>query len=162
MIPIEGVSREEWLEVAPFWHPVKQPAVVKNWEQAELLLKVGSKYDLQPVLHAADAYITANVGKLKNQPWNDVHIWKWVVLADQSCLQTCLPLLAKQAVMVDRVGCSEAGNLQSLSAPTLRQLLTVLSCKHVETKCTTCNCDRSHSVVLQWNCTACRRCNATL
>jgi hypothetical protein len=33
VIPVEGVSRMEWLEVAPVWHPLKRPAVVTNWEQ---------------------------------------------------------------------------------------------------------------------------------
>jgi hypothetical protein len=44
VVPAEGVSKQEWLQVAPFWHPVKPAAVVTDHlsapgEQAELLLK---------------------------------------------------------------------------------------------------------------------------
>jgi hypothetical protein len=153
VIPVEGVSKQEWLQVAPFWYPVKPAAVVADWEQAELLLKVGSMFDLQPVLQAADAFIAANASKHLTGKQPEAAIWKWVVLADKSCLRDSVPVLSKLAVFLDRAGCSAADKLQSLSAVTLREFVRVLSSKQSEIYCSYCKCERVHSLNTSKCCT---------
>jgi hypothetical protein len=38
VIPMEGLAKQQWLAVAPFWHPIHPAAVVDTWDEAELLL----------------------------------------------------------------------------------------------------------------------------
>jgi hypothetical protein len=64
MIPIEGVTKQQWLAVAPFWHPVTPAPVVKTWAEAELLLRIGSRFELHPALDKARDYLLANLDKL--------------------------------------------------------------------------------------------------
>lgn len=165
-IPVEGVTKQEWLTVAAFWYPVKKAAVVRDWEQAELLLRVGSMFDLAPVLQKADAFITANVDKLVKESGGPKSIWKWFILADKCCLQDSLPVLAKQAVFLGRPACSNAANLQALSAAGLRELVTVLSVSKIILRCTGSQCytsgDREHSVSMTVKCTYCNRVAASL
>jgi len=49
-IPIEGLTREEWLQVAGFLYPVVPAPKIKDWQQAEFLLEVGRRYGLSLVL----------------------------------------------------------------------------------------------------------------
>lgn len=134
VIPMEGLTTAQWLEVAPFWHPVDPAPVVKTWEEAELLLEIGSRFNLRPALDKVSEYLLANMDKLTAAPTPnstnssnssiDETVWKWLRLADQVCLTSCLPAMVKRAVKVDRAGCSN--NTQGLSAATLQQLVAEL------------------------------------
>jgi hypothetical protein len=133
----------------------------RNWQ---LLLKVGGMFDMQPALPAADAFIPANASKLLKQPASGAEcaalrpfIWKWVALADKSCLRDSVPVLAEMAVLRDRGGCSAAGKLQSLSAVTLREFLRVFISKQPETYCQHCNCKRVHKINISMSCKHCGR-----
>jgi hypothetical protein len=64
VIPVQGVTKKQWLTVAPFWHPVTPPAVVKTWGEAELLLRIGSRFDLRPALDKGSEFLAANADKL--------------------------------------------------------------------------------------------------
>jgi hypothetical protein len=165
-IPVEGVTKEEWLTIAAFWYPVKKAAVVADWDQAQLLLRVGSMFDLAPVLQKADAFITANAISLLKDPESPKSIWKWFILADKCCLQDSLPVLAKRAVLLGRAACSNADNLQALSAAGLRELVAVLSASKILLKCQGSSCcasdESEHNVSMTVNCANCRRQNVSL
>lgn len=163
-IPVEGVTKEEWLTVAAFWYPVKKAAVVADWDQAELLLRVGSMFDLAPVLQKADAFITAHVDQLVSKSGSPQYIWKWFILADKCCLQDSLPVLAKTAVYLGRTACSSQDNLQALSAAGLRELVTVMSASKITLYCTGCytSANREQSISLTMKCTKCQKENMSL
>lgn len=118
------------------------------------------------MLQKADAFITANVDQLVKEPDSPKSVWKWFILADKCCLQDSLPVLAKQAVFLGRPACSNADNLQALSAAGLRELVTVLSVSKIILRCTGCStivsCDRVHNVSLTVKCTNCNRVAASL
>lgn len=147
-----------WLQAAPYWHPVSSVPALQTWEQVEVLLKVGSRFDLQPVLQKADSYITANCSQLLKQAGGPTYIWKWIQLADKSCLQGSLPVLASRVVELDRASCSEAENMQGLSALFLQKLVAVLCASKVTLPCTCChNQPRVHTITLTHRCTQCGR-----
>lgn len=178
VIPMQGLTVQQWLAVAPFWHPVEPAAVVKTWAQAELLLRVGSWFDLRPVMPKAVKFLAANVGKLtapskpsgaasgSSSDSNDASVWKWLLLADELHLTTCIPALVKRAVLVDRAGCSELAIIQGLSTGTMQKLVAELAViplgLQVQMKCnilgaadvsishTVCtHCEGCHSVCIQ-------------
>ena len=64
VIPMKGVTMAQWLKVAPFWHPVEPAAVVHIWADAELLLRIGSRFDLRPALDKASEFLAVNVNTL--------------------------------------------------------------------------------------------------
>jgi hypothetical protein len=135
VIPMNGLSKGQWLEVAPFWHPVEPAAVVETWAEAKLLLRVGSRFELRPALDKASEFLTANVDKLtvtsstgstNSSSSSEMSLWKWLQLADELRLSSCLPALVNRVVSVDRDGCSILANTQGLSAATLQQLVATL------------------------------------
>ena len=63
--PMNGVTKAQWLAVAPFWYPIKPPAVVKTFKELDLVLTIGSRFDLQPALDRASDYLTANAIELE-------------------------------------------------------------------------------------------------
>jgi hypothetical protein len=168
VIPMKGLTKVQWLEVAPFWHPVGPAAVVKTWAEAELLLRVGSRFDLRPALDKASEFLTANVDKLTVTSSNPTgsstagkSLWKWLQLADELRLSGSLPTLVKRAVDVDWDGCSKIENIQGLSAATLQQLVMTLVAftemgKNITTQmpCRHCN---GYTLQKQFSrCTVCR------
>ena len=54
---MEGLTTKQWLHVAPLWQPVT--AVVETWDQLELALEIGSRYDLRPALDQANDFLAA-------------------------------------------------------------------------------------------------------
>lgn len=62
-IPMAGITKAQWLQAAPFWHPV-EPAPAVQWDNLELLLKIGSRFDLRLVLFQASEFLAANVKEL--------------------------------------------------------------------------------------------------
>lgn len=127
-IPIAGVSKEEWLQVAAFWYPVVPSPVIKTWEQAELLLTVGSKFDIQLVLHKVDLYLRSRAAVMVSGPDSSINsVWQWMGLADKAGLTVCLPKLADKAVSVDRAGCENREGLEGLSSAVLLEMVMALS-----------------------------------
>lgn len=134
---------------------------MQSWEQADLLLTVGSRFDLRPVLDRASDFLAANVDKLTASNSSSstgalpkrssiAHgyvssgsssggssrrasiqegqgVWKWLHLADELRLTSCIPALVKRAVGIDRKGCRNAASTQGLSAATLQQMVTELA-----------------------------------
>jgi hypothetical protein len=137
VIPMDGVTKEQWLNVAPFWHPLKQSPVVKSCDEAELLLDIGSRFELHPVVENACAYVTANADGLFGARYfkfenvdHDISpgsVWKSLLKADGLHLTSCIPALVKRATAIDRPGCSNLANIQELSAPILQQLVVELA-----------------------------------
>jgi hypothetical protein len=177
VIPMEGVTKQQWLAVAPFWHPVNPAPVIKTWAEAELLLRIGSRFELHPALDKARDYLTANMDKLTpsplfggtsvfgststssfnpfgapagstvtftlgtpapatscfgasssaGRPMADSCVWKWLLIADELCLSSCIPALIEKAIAIDRPGCRSLTNTQGLSAPVLQQLIAELA-----------------------------------
>lgn len=127
--------------MAAFWYPVVPAPTVESWQQAELLLRVGSQFDLQLVLHKVDLYLrdhandltaseaiprgtavaVANTGDEAPES-----VWKWLQLADRSGLTVCLAALADRAAQVDWQACSKDENLQGLSPAAMRQLVKAM------------------------------------
>ena len=165
VIPMDGVTKAQWLAVAPFWHPVEPALVMKEWEQLELVLRIGSRFDLRPALDRASDFLAANIHKLtvdSIKPTISTHtsgrhltpqealyqqlrsrassstitvqnekgLWKWLRLADELRLTTCLPALVQRAVAIDTElssGCRVIANTQGLSAATLQRMLAELA-----------------------------------
>jgi hypothetical protein len=50
-IPLKGVTKKDWLQVAAFWYPSVPSPQIKGWFQAEKLLSFGIRFDIQLVLH---------------------------------------------------------------------------------------------------------------
>lgn len=154
-IPIEDVSKEEWIEVAEYWYPVVPSPKIAGWEQAELLLRLATQYDIQLVLHKVDEWLNRNYSALKpppapgapeaaaSAPTNSV--WKWMHLADKSGLTICLPNIAKRAVEVDRAGSSKTDNLLGLSSGALMHMVAAMAATTSFGKAGIGRCDRCRS-----------------
>jgi len=131
VLPIQGLTKAQWLQASLFWYPVDPAPVVQTWQEVELLLRVGSRFDLRPVLQKAGNFLTAHVGQLTaansssstSTSSNDLRIWTWLLLADELRLTSSLPALIKRAVDVDLAGCSNLDNTRGLSAGTLQRQL---------------------------------------
>lgn len=48
VIQMQGLTKAQWLKVAQCWLPVQPAAAVRYWARAELLLRVGSRFDMRP------------------------------------------------------------------------------------------------------------------
>lgn len=123
-IPIEGVTKEDWLKAAAFVYPVVRPAKVTGLSQAELLIRVGSKFDMPLVLHRVDEHLAeAAKDDMICLPNN---IWKFLHLADEAGLKLCIPELTDRAVRVDASSCASAEHKQRLSHTALEHLVDSL------------------------------------
>jgi hypothetical protein len=165
-IPMQGATKEEWLETAAFWYPVVPAPLVAGWEQAELLLKVAARYDIQCVLHKVDLWLSSKASYMKassataesKEPPPADSVWRWLHLADKSGLTVCLPAIARRAVELDRAGCS-SDKLQQLglSNGALLQMVAALAAspavQSIEKYCSPCYATRSFKLT----CTTCRR-----
>jgi hypothetical protein len=153
-IPIAGVSKEEWLEAAAFWYPVVPSPEISCRDQAELLLKVGSKFDIQLVLHKVDLYLKPRARLMQSGADTDpASIWRWIRLAETAGLTVCLSKLADRAVAVDRAGCEDRQKLDGLSKGMLMEIVMALSragrgaanqhayCRNCYVECEFCHCD---------------------
>jgi len=157
-IPVEGLTREERMQVAGFLYPVVPAPTIKDWQEAEFLLEAGKRYGLSLVLHKVDKYLASRAVSMVTAADSPAHIWRWIRLADEAGLQQCLPRLIGYAVDKDQGGCS-GPNLQGLSATALRCLLETLSkvsftpipCSHCPGRCTICySCGSEHPFYM-WN-----------
>jgi hypothetical protein len=63
-IPVEGITKAEWLEVASFWYPIVPAPTICGWVQAELLLKVAVRFDIATVLHKVDLCLQQHAGAM--------------------------------------------------------------------------------------------------
>lgn len=138
-IPVAGVSIGEWMQVARFCYPVSPPAEVQGWQEAELLLRVGSQLDMPLLMHAADHFITAQVQQLDGNDSSPRYILRWLKLADKYALSKSLAAIAAHAASVPsfnlnpggpdqlRFWCRDEANLQDLSPAALRQLVMALA-----------------------------------
>jgi hypothetical protein len=158
VMPMPGLTKQQWLDVAPFWHPVEPAAVITTWTETELLLRIGSRFNIRPVMQKAACllstvdFLAANVDKLaapskpsstaagaaaliaveagsssSSSDSNDASVWKWLLLADELQLTTCIPALVKTAVLVDRASCSTLAIIQGLSTSTMQKLVAELA-----------------------------------
>lgn len=127
VLPMQGLTKAQWLQAALFWYPVEPAPVVQYWQEVELLLRIGSRFDLRPLLQKAGDFLAANVGQLtaanSSSSNLDLRIWKWLLLADELHLTSSLPALINRAVDIDLAGCRNLGNTQGMSAATLQRLL---------------------------------------
>ena len=164
VVPMEGVTKAQWLHAAAFWHRVNPAPTVESWQEAEELLRIGSRFDLIPVLQKAGDFLAANLNQLTNTITSryDLCIWKWLLLADEVCLSSCLPALINRAVEIDRAGCSNLDNLQGLSAATLSQLVVAVAealplSGTARYYCTSRQCRASgrQQFTLSWRCKRC-------
>jgi hypothetical protein len=130
-IRMGGVTKAEWLAVAPFWHPVEPSAAVQSWEELDLVLRIGSHCDLRPVLDRAGDFLAVNAEQLTMPCYccgdGEMCVWRWLRLADALRLTGSMATLVKRAVQIDRDGCSKPDNIKGLTAGTLEQLVTVLT-----------------------------------
>jgi len=150
-IPMEGVKKEEWLQVAAFWYPVVPAPTIESWQQAELLLRVGSQFDLQLVLHKVDLYLREHANELTAGAYaggfafagssasapETQTVWKWLQLADKSGLTECLAALGARAAEVDWRACGSDENLQGLSIAAMKELIKAMVPKH-RPNCSSC------------------------
>ena len=168
VIPMQGLTKSQWLLAAPFWHPVDPTPTVQSWQEAEELLKIGSRFDLRPVLDKASDFIAANVSQLTatttsssatsngSNDSTDMCVWKWLLLADELRLRSSLPALINRTVEIDRVSCSIPANIQPLSAATLQGLVIALAAVQIK-YCKYCERNgRSKRILSQvWRCNNC-------
>jgi hypothetical protein len=61
---MDGVSIEEWMQVARFLYPVPTPADVQGWQEAELLLRVGAQFGMPLLMQAADRFMVRHASEL--------------------------------------------------------------------------------------------------
>jgi hypothetical protein len=73
---------------------------------AQVLLTIGSKYDMPVLLHKAGQFLQANAQQLDSSPSSEKFAWKWVLLAEQrglhtaaqACIEACLSQLQQMAL----------------------------------------------------------------
>jgi hypothetical protein len=123
---MDGVSMEEWMQVARFLYPVPAPAEIQRWQEVELLLRVGAQFDMPLLLQAADRFMVHNAAQLVCSETSNDHIWKWLKLADHHGLQDSLAAIAAHTVKTDRPGCIVTSNLKQLSWSAMRELISAL------------------------------------
>lgn len=63
-IGMDGLSREERMQVARFLYLIPDGAAVQDWQEAALLLRVGAQFDMPQLLQAADRYIVNHTHQL--------------------------------------------------------------------------------------------------
>jgi hypothetical protein len=131
VIPMQGLTKAQWLAAAPFWVPVRPAPTVQTWEEAELLLTIGSRFDLWSPLDKASEFLTANADTLTARITNSKSVgglteWEWLRLADKLHLTSCLPALLSLVAEKDRRGAIDKANTDGLSAATLQDLVAVL------------------------------------
>lgn len=147
-IPIDGVTKEEWLEVAAFVYPVVPAPKFASLDQAVRVLGVASKYDLQLALTKVDEYLAASASVMVGRQGSPSNIWRFIQLADDAGLEVCLQVLAARAVDVDRRGCAAASN-KTLSNRALVCLVNSLVEKFDFKK--RCACNGTISVSMKCN-----------
>jgi hypothetical protein len=125
-IGMDGVSTEEWMQVARFLYPVPAPTEVQDWQEAELLLRVGAQFDMPLLLQAADRFMVQNTPQLVCSESSEIYLWKWLKLADHHGLQDSVAAIAAHAVKNDREGCIFTSSLEQLSWSSMRELVGAL------------------------------------
>jgi len=75
-IPIEGLTREEWLQVAGFLYPVAPATDIRDLQQAEFLLEAGKKYGLSLVMDKVDTFLAGSSNYMVAAAHRPSHIWK--------------------------------------------------------------------------------------
>jgi hypothetical protein len=63
-IGMDGVSTKQWMQLARFLYPVPAPAEVQGWQEAELLLRVGARFEMPLLMQAADCYMVRHTSEL--------------------------------------------------------------------------------------------------
>jgi len=127
VIPMKGTTKSQWMQVAAFLYPVVPSPEITSWKQLELLLEVGSRYDLQLVLHKVDLYLCAKARTMSADVASEECVWSWLWKADKAGPTMCLEAVARRAVAVDRSGCGKAENQQGLSPAALKALVNALT-----------------------------------
>ena len=83
------------------------------------MLRIGSRFDLLPVLQKAGDFLRSNMHQLQPASSSssststnnkNLCIWKWLLLADELRLSSSLPALINRAVEIDREGCKDTAN----------------------------------------------------
>jgi hypothetical protein len=126
-ICMDGVSIEEWMQVARFLYPEPAPAEVQGWQETELLPRVGAQFGMPLLMQAADRFMVQNASELVSSEDSEAYIWKWLKLADEHGLQNSLAAIAVHAATADREGCSSTGNLEQLSWAAMHALIEALA-----------------------------------
>ena len=130
-IPMDGTSKEGWLLVMEFVYPVV-PAPDMTWQNLEVLIQLGHKYEIRSLLYRVDRFIQQNVAQLVHQPTSSpLHVWKWLTLADHAALvEACAACLTKLLDQSDTAAlvCTPE-ELQGLSPKTLHMFLGKMSQK---------------------------------
>lgn len=125
-IPINGVTKAEWLQAASFWYPVVPSPDITDWKQAELLLRIGTQFDIPLLLHKVGTHLHDKLLTMTTLANSEANIWHWIKQADKAGLRV-LPAMLRHVVLVDRPGCVQNENLQGLSSATLLQLVKGLA-----------------------------------
>ena len=127
-ITLTGTSKEDWLEAMKFVYPVS-PTPTVSFDNLELLMVIGSKYDMPSLLSRANTFLIQHTQQLVHAPKDSpLAIWKWLKLTDQACLEeaceACVAKLLELPASGMPVGAQE---LLRLSPITLRLLVAEMS-----------------------------------
>ncbi|WIA23140.1 hypothetical protein OEZ86_010038 [Tetradesmus obliquus] len=116
-IPMDGTSKNDWLTAVSFIYPVVPQALV-TWDNLEMstascvgcygscqvLLAIGSKYDMPALLSRAATFLESNKNVLNSKPGSLQFVWKWIPLADAAGLsevaQACIDSAVKDIAVV--------------------------------------------------------------
>jgi hypothetical protein len=69
-------------------------------------LRLGSRFELHPAMHKAHGFLAANVNKLCSGTEGVTSVWKWLLLAGELRLTSCMPAVIKRLVAIDKFGCT--------------------------------------------------------
>jgi hypothetical protein len=125
-INMDGVSIEEWMQVARFLYPVTASSEVQGWQETELLPRIGAQFDMPLLLQAADRFMVQNTPQSVCSETSEVYIWKWLKLADHHGLRDSMAAIAAHTVRTDREGCIFTSSLEQLSWSAMSELIQAL------------------------------------
>ncbi|WIA18887.1 hypothetical protein OEZ85_003560 [Tetradesmus obliquus] len=120
-LPLPGTSKADFLTVAQFLYPIA-PLPKVSWDNLEVLLVEGRKWDMQVVLAHVAEFLQANASSLDLSPTSPHYAFKWLQLADAAGLSDACKACADRIVALDRSSCVSS-NTQGLSPQTPTYLL---------------------------------------
>lgn len=130
-IPLPGTSRADWLTAMRFVYPAFAPLPVVTWDNLELLLTLGGKYDMPLLLDCANAFLRDNAGQLgKGISRQDA--WTWLSLADKHGLAAVKDLINAHATRRDVLQQCKEEVLLGLSHGTTAKLLLAEIQRHLK------------------------------
>ncbi|WIA39185.1 hypothetical protein OEZ86_005310 [Tetradesmus obliquus] len=124
-LQMPGTSKDDFLTLAQFMYPIL-PLPKVSWDNLEVLLVQGHKWDMQVVLGHAGEFLQANASSLDLSSNSPHYAFKWLQLADAAGLIDACKACVDRIVALDRSSCT-AETLASLSRQTLMLHSAVLA-----------------------------------